>query len=890
MPAFSRERWQVVSPHLDHALELTADQRAVWLASLRVEDTTLAADLESLLEEQRVLEREGFLAGLPAAPPPASLAGQKIGPYTLRALIGQGGMGSVWLADRSDGRYEGVAAVKLLNASLVGREGEQRFRREGNILAQLRHAHIAHLTDAGVSPSGQPYLVLEHIDGERIDAYCDARSLGINERLHLFLDVLAAVAHAHANLVVHRDLKPSNVLVTHGGQVKLLDFGIAKLVDPATGLGGGALTREGAAVLTPEYAAPEQYTGGPVTTATDVYALGVLLYILVSGRHPAGNTNSPAELMRAIVDTEPSRVSDVVATTSPTRGETSQDAAAQRATTPQRLRRALQGDLDTIVAKALKKQPEERYGSVTALADDLRRFVDQQPITARADDVGYRARMFVRRHRAGVSAAAAVLLALGGGLAVALWQSDVAQRERDLARAAAEEAVREARKAERVTQVLSRVFEAASPVDFPGPLTARELLERGTATVAADLAAEPEVRAELDVVLSDIWTELGERKRAIQLLVTATAELEARLGPEHPATARAWSRLAHARGLEGQVAEAESLFVRALAVQTRVLGAEHPETLASRAKRANTLKRAGDFGAAVREFEAVLAVYERSGRGGSVDAAKAWGNYGTVLQRQERWEDARRAHERALRGLIAVYGETSPRTAITLHNLAEVRGMLGDAAGAARVFEQVLAVQQRALGDAFPGESTVRNSLAWVYADLQRDADARREFERAITAADRQRGAGHSDSAWPMRGLAALALRAGDVAGARRWHEKALAVRRAFWKQDHWEVAQSVADLADVARRADAGGQEENYRREALRMRRAVHPPDHPAVTRAEEELGSSLCRAGQAEEGAPLLERALTASKAEKPSDQKRLQDSREILARCRSAGPLRD
>jgi eukaryotic-like serine/threonine-protein kinase len=312
---FSRERWLAVSPLLDEALDLSGEERAAWLAGLRARDPVLTVDLERLLEQHRDLQADGFLEdeALPR-PAPGSLAGLAVGAYTLRSQIGQGGMGSVWLAERSDGRFEGLAAVKLLNASLVGRRGEARFRREGNILARLHHPHIAQLVDAGLSPSGQPYLVLERVEGERIDGYCDGRSLGIEARIRLFLDVLAAVAYAHANLVVHRDLKPSNVLVAGDGTVKLLDFGIAKLLEsdaPPAEQTVTALTREGETLLTPEYAAPEQLTGEPVTTATDVYALGVLLYVLLSGRHPAGGgTSSPAELMKAILDTEPVRVSD----------------------------------------------------------------------------------------------------------------------------------------------------------------------------------------------------------------------------------------------------------------------------------------------------------------------------------------------------------------------------------------------------------------------------------------------------------------------------------------------------------------------------------------------------------------------------------------------------
>src|SRR5262249_28469683 len=255
-----------------------------------------------LLRDRTALEREGFLEDAPTLPVPANWVGATVGAYTVVAPLGQGGMGSVWLAQRSDGRFVGQAALKLLHAAAATFGGTERFKREGNILGQLKHPHIAHLLDAGVAPTGQPYLVLEHVEGQHIDAYCDGRQLGIEARVHLALDMLDAVAHAHANLIVHRDIKPSNVLVTGDGRVKLVDFGIAKLLEEA-GPGSSArtaLTRDGGRALTPECAAPEQLTGGPITTATDVYAIGVLLYVLLSGRHPArGLLRSPPDLLQA---------------------------------------------------------------------------------------------------------------------------------------------------------------------------------------------------------------------------------------------------------------------------------------------------------------------------------------------------------------------------------------------------------------------------------------------------------------------------------------------------------------------------------------------------------------------------------------------------------------
>ena len=295
MDVIDTRRWQRASRLLDQALDLPHHQLDTWLGELRASDADAAADVEALLLEHRQLNDEGFLdGGMPSIDVP--LAGVTLGGYTLVSPIGQGGMGSVWLAERSDGRFEGRAAVKLLNASLLGREGEERFRREGTVLARLTHPHIARLIDAGVSRAGQPYLVLEYVDGQHIDRYCDDQRLGVEERIRLFLDVLAAVAHAHANLIVHRDLKPSNVLVTGDGQVKLLDFGIAKLLGDDEAM--SMLTREGGVALTPKYAAPEQVTGGQITTATDVYALGVLLFELLTGQHPTGLGRRLADRVR----------------------------------------------------------------------------------------------------------------------------------------------------------------------------------------------------------------------------------------------------------------------------------------------------------------------------------------------------------------------------------------------------------------------------------------------------------------------------------------------------------------------------------------------------------------------------------------------------------------
>jgi eukaryotic-like serine/threonine-protein kinase len=399
-------------------------------------------------------------------------------------------MGSVWLAQRSDGRFERQVAIKFLHFSVAAGGGLERFTREGRILGQLRHPHIAELIDAGVTPKGEPYLVLEHVEGERIDEYCESHRLGVEARIRLFVDVLSAVAHAHTNLIVHRDIKPSNVLVTADGEVKLLDFGIAKLLanDATPGL-ATMLTMADGGALTPQFAAPEQVAGGGITTATDVYALGVLLYALLTGQHPAGpGPHSPAELVKAIVESEPPRASDAIG------GEQRKTIAEKRGSTPEKLRRELRGDLDTIVHKALKKKPHERYTSVTALADDLRRYLKHEPISARPDSFTYRAGKFVHRNRLGVTLAGLAVI----GAAAAVIAVEV-----------------EARRAEyRFQQVRklahSVLFDLNPQIEnLAGATPARELLVKTSLEYLDSLAAEAGNDARLQIELATAYEKIG---------------------------------------------------------------------------------------------------------------------------------------------------------------------------------------------------------------------------------------------------------------------------------------------------------------------------------------------------------------------------------------------
>jgi serine/threonine-protein kinase len=521
MAQIDPDRWRIVGPYLDQALELPDAERSGWLVSLEARDRELAAEVRGLLAEHRELAEERFLEDRPMPlPVPVARAGQRVGAYTLLLPIGKGGMGTVWLAERSDGRFERRAAIKFLNAAFADRAAE-RFKREGLILGRLAHPHIAQLIDAGIS-LGQPYLVLEYVEGEPIDRYCEGHRVDLEGRIRLFLDVLSAVSNAHAHLVVHRDIKPSNVLVGQDGRVKLLDFGIAKLLEEDTQLGGSAaLTREGGAGLTPEYAAPEQLTGAPITTATDVYALGVLLYVLLSGRHPAGNgPKAPADLVRAIIEVDPPRLSAVESV-------------------PDTFRRRFRGDLDTIVHKALRKQPEARYASVAAMADDLRRYLRHEPIGAVPETITYRARKFVRRHRWSVSVAALMVCALS----LALY---IVNRERTLAE----------RRFTQVRQLANRLFDIDAEVrTLAGGSKARQVIVDTSLEYLRRLSADASSDTDLALELGTAYIRvgrvqgvplspnLGQFERAEESLRTAE-ELIARVLAAQPANRTALLRLA----------------------------------------------------------------------------------------------------------------------------------------------------------------------------------------------------------------------------------------------------------------------------------------------------------------------------------------------------------
>jgi eukaryotic-like serine/threonine-protein kinase len=530
MTRLSKDRWERIRPLFDVALDLPPGELTVWLREQRRTDPGLVVELEDLLSREALLEREGFLERDSRAlvPQGLSLAGKTVGAWVLERPLGHGGMGTVWLARRADGRYEGFAAIKFLSLAVADAPGEARFRREGSVLARLSHPNIGRLLDAGVAPTGQPYLVLEHVDGAPLDRWCDERRLAVTPRVRLFRQVLDAVAHAHANLIVHRDLKPSNILVTPDGMVKLLDFGIAKLLEE--GGDGREPTAAQDRLLTVEYASPEQIRGEPVSTATDVYSLGVLLYQLLAGRHPTGaDSHTPAEQIHAILEVEPPHLSQAVTPGGAVTRELARTAAALRDALPERLRRTYAGDLDNILAKALRKDPRERYPSVTALAEDLDSFLHHRPVTARPTTWRYRAAKFMRRNRGGVTGAALVTLALLATTGAAVYQTAQTRRQRDAAVRSLQRQV--------ALATVQDILAGDSRGSGGRPLSTAERLQLAMQVLRGTYRNAPWLVAEGMSNLAARYYEMGDRETEREVLAEARTLAERANLPEQVALA-----------------------------------------------------------------------------------------------------------------------------------------------------------------------------------------------------------------------------------------------------------------------------------------------------------------------------------------------------------------
>ena len=638
--------WPRVEAVLDGALDLPPEDRAPYLDEACAGDDALRAEVERLLradaaaraDEARFLEQplDPSALGFAAPEEPDLAPGARVGPYRVVREIGRGGMGVVYLALRDDGQFEQEVAVKVVAQGGTGLR--RRFLAERQMLARLAHPNIARLLDGGLTNAGVPYLVMEHVEGEPITAYADRLGLSVDERLRLFLGVCGAVHHAHQRLVVHRDLKPSNILVTPAGQVKLLDFGVAKLLaDGADGADAGDRTRTGGGLMTPEYAAPEQVRGEAATTATDVYALGVLLYELLTGQRAHRlATGSLAEIARVVCDELSPRPSTAVTHTAGPNG--SATPAARR----------LRGDLDTIVLRALAKEPARRYPSVEALAADLRRHLAHLPVTARPDTPGYRAGRFIRRNRTAVAATAAMLALLV--TVVAVYTVRLAA-ERDHARRAQAEA-------ERTTDLLRGLFAAAGPASEGAENRDRPVstvLDDGVRRLDVELRGQPALHARLLTTVGRVYADLGAYARAETVLSRALT-----LAPHGPVAAEALAEMGVLSGEQSRYDRADSLYRVAEAESRGAVGPEAPLTLRILLGRATLARYQGRFGEADSLAHAVLAVRRQAPGIPPMDLAATLSELGVIARQRDSLDAALRFHGEALAVMRRVYPDEHP--------------------------------------------------------------------------------------------------------------------------------------------------------------------------------------------------------------------------------------
>jgi serine/threonine-protein kinase len=844
------------------ALEHSPEERQAFLDRALGDRPELRAEVESLLA---VADRppgeltaavEGLLGSVARAlenerEEPA-LADRRIGPYRLVREIGRGGLATVYLAERVDPEFHQQVALKLIRRGLDTEDVLWRLRQERQILAQLEHPYIARLLDGGSTPDGLPYFVLEHIEGEPIDSYCDRRELGLEGRLRLFLKVCTAVAHAHRSLVVHRDLKPSNLLVTPDGTPKLLDFGIAKVLDPRLHPHTALLTAPDTFLLTPEYASPEQVRGLPVTTATDVYSLGVLLYRLLSGQLPYRFASRELRHVEAVItSTEPPPPSAVRA----------REGAA-------RLARRLQGDLDRITATALAKTPDLRYGSVEQLALDLERYLEGRPVLARGPTVPYRLAKFVRRHKSGL--AAALALTTAAGLSLAVHQRRLSD-ERNRARL-------EAAKAAQVADFLVELFAVTESRQGQGSqVTARTLLDRGAARIDRELGAQPLVQAALLEAMGRAYKHLGLYDEAEELLGKALSRRRHGLGPDHPEVAATLLGLAEVHQERGHPQGARPLLERALTIQRLQLGPDHPATAETLNDLAAVHRTLGEPGRAEELMREALALRQTRLGPDHPAVAQSQRNLATLLQDQGQLAAAEELYRTALDAERRLRPQGAELT-VTLNNLASLLQTRGDYPQAQALYEEALARERRVLEPDHP-------RLVWILTNLGSLAAARGEHDRALgllrEALGLERARGGEGNREVTAGLLLnladlLSLSLDRPRAAEPLYREALELRRVVFPPGHWKLAYPLERLGSLLSELGQPARAQPLLEESLAIREALYPPGHWQRAAAQAALGVALAAQGQEDEAAALLAASLPILEQELGSDDPRVRAAR--------------
>ncbi len=888
------ERWQQIQELFHAALDQAPDDRAAFLEQACAGDRALRDEVESLLASGAEVGSfiEGAIQGVAesvTSDQAGQAAGRRIGPYKLIREIGRGGMGAVYLAERADDQYRKQVAVKLVKGGMGTDEILRRFRHERQILANLDHPNIARLLDGDTTEEGLPYFVMEHVAGKPIDQYCDARKLSIINRLKLFRNVCSAVHYAHQNLVVHRDLKPSNILVTVDGMPKLLDFGIAKMLHPEPDAGTLTATAIGQRPMTPDYASPEQVRGEPITTAADVYSLGVLLYELLTGHRPYHFKNRlPQEVERVISEVEPERPSTAVSRTDPISGSddpspitiTPQSIGENRDETPERLRRRLAGDLDNIVLMALRKEPQRRYASVEQFSEDIRRHLEGLPVIARKDTFGYRGGKFIKRHKVGAAMAVTIFtIVIGFGITMAVQSVRIA-RERDRAltaeqlaadkRTEAESERDRAIAAERLAAEQRSEAERARDAERQQRQLAEHLLGRAekaeqqatAETFRAKTEAETARRVSEFLVglfeVSDPGRSRGNTITAREILDKGAARITTELNNQPKVQATLMATIGRVYESLGLYDSAAPLHEQAFKIRRQALGAEHPEVAKSLNDLAEVLRRKGDLKTAEARYREALAMQRKLLGQEHPDVAESLDNLAIVLDSKGDFKEAEPLFRFALAMRRELLGKEHAKVAESLNNLAELLRKKGDYATAEPLHREALTMRRKLLGKEHPDVAISLDNLA-ILLHSRGDLDAAEPLYRESLAIFRKvLGEEHPDLATNLSNLSVLLYAKGSYDSAEPLCREALAMRRKLLGEDHADVALSLNNLAVLLKaKGDYAGAEPLYR-EALSIHRKLKGEEHPNVAQAMHNLARLLHDKGDYAAAEPFYRQAL--------------------------------
>jgi serine/threonine-protein kinase len=862
------------------ALQQSVGARDAWILRTCADDPAMAEELRALLAADAaaagVLEQPLHVIagdlGLLQSGPQEDRIGACIGPFRIAALLGHGGMGTVYRAERCAGDFAQTVALKLMRSGQMNADARARFLLERRILAQLKHPNIAHFIDGGIDASGEPWFAMEYVSGEPLLEWCDARRLPLRERLLLLLDVCDAVDLAHSHLVIHRDIKPGNLLVDALGRVKLLDFGIAKLLDD--GAATPTTTITSARLLTPEYATPEQVRGDPVTTATDIHALALLMYELLCGQRAFGTrSSSPFDVQREVLEIDPPPMRAVLAQTS---AEPARQIAAARRLDTGTLAKRLRGDLQHIVAKGMRKEPDQRYRTVAAFADDIRHCLANEPVAAAGGARWYRVRKFLQRHRFAVAAAAALLLALIVGLAGTLWQARRANAE--AARAEAQ-----TRTALATRDFLIAVFRSASPdLALGKPLSAREMIDIGARRAALELVDQPTVKVDLLGALGEIYIALGDRPAAEKAYRDALAVVRKRLNDNAPVADTLRIGLATSLGGREAIDDARTFEARAMLAQV----IDHPGAERERgALRVQALIARGNLETQLKSAAAAQATLtDAVARARALDApqpemlALALFELGNAQARAQHCPEATPHLREALAIRLAGFDPSAPAVTEIQQSLATCLDDQGQAAEAETLLRQVEAAQRSTLGEEHPEYANTLNSLGTILIDTGKNAEAEVVLAKALKIFEARVGADGDSVADVLNSLSVLRSYDHDYHTAAEIERRALSI----WEKRHGPTYDySLLARMNIAMDRSEMGDNAGAERDFLQLRDLRERANLPPNSTVYLWLASLRRLAGDAQHAKPLAQQAIAlAEKANGVSSVDALQAHEEMFS----------